>query len=230
MYKKLITACIALVAFTALAIGPASASATNTPRLTAPAGTTAAVGSTIIGTAGKTTFKETGGNTILTCESATLTGTVATNSGGNVEGTISSSTFVGSANPVGSEPDNACTGLFNASVTATTPWCLRSTTTMATDEFQVRGGACNEATKTLVFHLVTNSIGTCTYERTAATGPIKGTFTTSPANAELTVTSTASGSGFTRSSISPLLCPSSGVLQMNFALENKSNQAAVIDG
>jgi len=230
MHKKFITACLALVAFAAMAIGPASASATNTPLLTAPAGTTAAVGSSIVGTSVKPVFKETGGNTILTCESATMTGTVATNSGGNVEGTISSSTFVGSQTPIGTEPDKACTGLFNASVTATTPWCLRSTTNMVTDEFQVRGGACNEATKTIVFHLVTNTIGTCTYERTSATGPIKGTFVTSPSTATLTVTATSAGSGFTKSATSSAFCPSSGVLNMSFALENGSGQAAVIDG
>jgi len=148
-----------------------------------------------------------------------MTGTVAINGGGNVEETISSVTVVGLQALIGGEPDKACPGLFIFSVTATTPWCLRSTPTMATDQFQGRGGACNEATKTIVFLLGTGSIGTCTYERTAATGPIKGIFTTTTSPATLTVTSTAAGSGFTRSSPSSALCPTSMVLKMSFTLE-----------
>jgi hypothetical protein len=228
MHKKLITACMALVAFAALAIGPASASATNTPLLTAPAGTTAAVGSSIVGTAGNTFLLDTSGNQVLSCEIATMTGEITKNTGGNVEGNINSAKFVGSQPAIGTEPDKACTAWFNMSYTVTTPWCLRSTTTMVTDEFQIRGGKCSEASKSIVFHQVTE-VGTCTYERSAATGPIKGTFTTGSSPASLTVTATAAGSGFAKTA-GPFVCPSSAVLNMTFTLENGSGQAAVIDG
>jgi hypothetical protein len=228
MHKKFLTACLALVAFAAMAIGPASASATNAPSLTAPAGTVAAVGSTIVGTAGETKLLDTNGNAILKCTSAKMSGEVTKNSGGNVEGNITSATFVGSKEPIAGEPDKACEGLFNASVTATTPWCLRSTTAMATDVFNVRGGKCSEAAKGIVFHLVLGEGTVCTYERSAATGPITGTFTTKTSPAPLTVNATAAGSGFTKTAGS-FLCPSSGVLQMTFTLENGAGSPAVID-
>jgi hypothetical protein len=228
MHKKLITACMALVAFAALAIGPASASAENKPSLTAPAGTVAAVGSTIVGTAGETKLLDTSGNTVFKCTGAKMSGEVTKNSSGNVEGNITTATFVGSKEPIAGEPDKACEALFDFSVTATTPWCLRSTTSMGTDVFNVRGGKCSEAVKAIVFHLVLGPETTCTYERSAATGPITGTFTTNRSPAPLTVNATAAGSGFTKTSGSPF-CPNSTVLQMTFTLENGAGTSAAID-
>jgi hypothetical protein len=230
MPKKLITACMALVAFAAPALGSASASATNTPSLTAPAGTVAAVGSTIVGTSVDPLFLGTEGTSLFTCVSAKLTGEVTKNSGGNVEGNITSATFVGSKEPITPEPDKACTGIFNASVTATTPWCLRSTTTMKTNEFQLRGGKCSEAAKTIVIHLVAAAPAiTCTYERTTATGPITGTSTTLGSPAIVAFHETSAGSGFVRSAGSSAFCPSSITLRLTFTLENGSGQAAVLD-
>jgi len=228
MYRKLILAAMALASFAALMVGPASASATNTPTLTVPANTDAAIGTKILGTASDTALLNTDGSTSLTCTTGIMTGEVTKNSGGNVEGNITSARFFGDG-PVNHNVEEECTGFVNANITATTPWCLRSTTTMKTDEFQVRGGKCSEAAKSIVFHMITTGFGTCTYERTAATGPVTGTFNTN-ANAVLTVNATSAGSGFNKTSGS-IFCPSSGMLQMSFSLESHDGKAspAVID-
>lgn len=223
MKTKLLTACMALVAFAALAIGPATASATNSPLLTLPTGTVAALGTKIEGTAGVTKLTNTSGGTTLECVSATMTGEITKNTTGSVEGTITSATFVGSTEPVGGEPDKACEGFASASVTAITPWCLRSTSAMATDEFQVRGGKCSEAAKKIEFKMVT-SLTTCSYER-AATSPVTGTFTTHPTAAKLSVTSNAAGSGFTGAAGNSFICPTSGFLDMEFSLTSDDGKA-----
>lgn|GEM_PF-647276 len=229
MPRKLISTLLGIAALASLA-GPAIASATNTPTLTVPTGTDAALGTKLVGTSADPTLLGTGGETILTCASATLTGELTKNSGGIVEGSITSATFVGTEPPVGAEPDKACVGVFTASVTATLPLCARATTTMNTDEFQIRGGKCPEAAKAIVFHLYVSFDPTkpCTYER-AASSPITGTFSTHPSDAVLTVTATAAASGFTRVAGS-FLCPSSVILKMSATLESESVQPAYIDG
>jgi hypothetical protein len=229
MHKNLITICTALAMLAATVVGPSAAFATNTPLLTAPAGTVAVAGSTIVGTAGETILANTNGEPILTCSNAKMSGEVTKNFGGNVEGNITSAAIFGPNTPVAGEPNNACVAILDFSVTATTPWCLRSTTVMATDAFSLRGGKCSEAAKPIVFHLVFSNT-TCTYERTTISGPITGTFTTGTSPASLTVSSTPAGSGFVKTAGSSFICPSSGVLKMTFTLENGSGQAAVIDG
>jgi hypothetical protein len=93
-------------------------------------------------------------------------------------------------------------------------WCLPSTTL---GTFGIRGGGCSEASKGLKFTLdlfnsSTEAIGSCSYERTAASGPITGTNNTSGSPLELTVTG---GNTFPRLGES-FLCPSSGTLGGRF--------------
>jgi hypothetical protein len=230
MPKRLVSAVLAAAAVVSLLGGSAATvSATNTPLLTAPTGTPAAVGSSIIGTAGETNLSGTSGGGIFECASSTLSGEVTKNSSGNFEAKITTATLVGDGGVMVGEPDKECTGLVTSAVTATPPWCLRSTTVMRTDEFQIRGGQCSEAAKPIIFHLVTTGFGTCTYERSASS-PIAGSFRTHPEQAIFSVTSTAAGSGLTRSSSSSSLCPASGVLELVFALENGAAQPAYLDG
>ena len=98
MYKKLITACMAIAAFAAFVL-PATASATNDPTLTDDGGHVA-VGSKILATqVGNSFLRATSsdhkGSIQLTCSTGELTGTVLQNSGGTVEGEITFATFGG---------------------------------------------------------------------------------------------------------------------------------------
>jgi hypothetical protein len=215
MFKKLITACLAIAAFAAFVL-PATASATNDPTLTHPTGTAIAVGTKIEATQiGNSIFTDTNKNPLVTCSTATMTGEVVKNSGGNVEGTISTSDFGGTGSTKAGEPEPECTGSFgNVSVTVPGHLCIRSTTTMATDEFQVAGGGC-PGTGNVKFILDSTTIGECEYE---ATGAIKGDAKTHPDEAILVVRSTQEGSG-AKKIRGGFFCPNSGILDMEFTLE-----------
>jgi hypothetical protein len=216
MYRKVITACLAVAALAAFAL-PATASAKNTPTLTDPAGHVA-VGALIQGTnVGETFLRATDGSVIQQCTTAVMTGSVHKNTGGNVEGNITSAVFGGTGGKVASEPAAECTGIVDSSITTSAGWCLQSTTGFATHEFRVRGGICSVAAKPITFTMVTTGIGTCHYER-AAGSAITGKYTTG-AGGTLSVTASSAGSGFTRVSPSGFFCPASGYLEMTFAME-----------
>jgi hypothetical protein len=233
MSKKLITACMALVALAAFAL-PAAASAANDPDLTHPTGTLlnpatgscTGVGSTVCVTAtsvGNQLLTDTSGNVLTTCSTASMTGYLSKNNGTEVEATIHNTTFAGTGGAVNGE--NECTGSFGNVTVHTnigngTPWCLRSTAGMAEDEFQVRGGACSEASRSITFVLTSTTVGTCKYSRTE---PVKGTYTThSTGDAILTVTGSGATGGtdteFTKEE-GGIFCPSNGTLDLKFTLE-----------
>jgi hypothetical protein len=225
MYKKLITACMALAAFAAFAVMPASAMASNSPELTDPDGTTLAVGSTVVGTnVGNTLFLDTNGNTLLTCTTAKMTGHVVKNDGSNVEGTISTADFGGTGAQKAGEPEPECTGSFgNVTVTVKTPLCIRSTAAMATDEFQVEGSDCDGSGAKVTYTLESTTVGTCRY---LTTGPVKGDFTTG-AHDTLTVRDTQAGSGASKEE-GGFFCPASGMLRMTFTLETENGTTVTI--
>lgn len=214
MSKKLITACMALVALAAFAL-PAVASAS--PELTHPTGSTLATGSKIKATNIGATKLIAGGTTLIECATSTMTGTLTKNSGTETEGTIESTTFSGTAT------EGKCTSNFGGATTIHTnigngtPWCLRATSAMATNEFQVRGNSCSSEARSITF-VITNSIGTCKYNRTTA---LKGTITTdtggSPTDAILHLTPSAN-TEFTKEE-GGILCPSTGQLEMSYTLE-----------
>lgn len=231
MSKKLITACMALVALAAFAL-PAVASAANDPDLTHPTGTMMAVhplGKTCLEdptgcidatNIGVTKMKSPGGATLVECSQATMTGMLTKNDGSNVEGDITSTSFSGTG--TGGE----CTSSFGGITVDTnigngTPWCLRSTSTMGTDKFQVRGNACNLASRSITFVLTSTTVGTCKYNRTAA---LEGEYTTHPTDAILHLKPGASTEfaleegGF--------FCPSAGQLEMSFTLETDTTASA----
>ncbi len=221
--KKLISACMALAAFAAFAL-PATASATNDPTLTDPAGHVK-VGSLIKGTGTNTEFQTTAGSALVTCSHAEFTGSVTRNDSGFVEGEITKYTFSGTGATHPDTNDLECTGSFgNAGITITnTPLCIRSTPTMTTDTFTVKGGGCKK-NESVTFAILSTTAGTCEYTTTPSA--ITGTYSTSPSTATLTVDNTQNGSGSERHS-GGFLCPSSGKLKMSFALTTDTNGEAI---
>jgi hypothetical protein len=226
MSKKLIMACMALVALAAFAL-PATASAANKPIITHPTGTPLPTPTKILATQiGNSTLSNTGNtSTLLTCSTATMTGELVKNTGGTIEGNISSAIFGGTGAKAVGEPHNECTGAFgffgNTSVTTLgLPWCVRSDTLMVTDEFRISGGACGAAKTKIKFILnVTGASKPCEYEATKT--EIKGTFTThDTGDAILQITETNENAGFTLiTKEPPSLCSTSGELHMKFTME-----------
>ena len=223
MHKKLITACMALVAFAALAIGPATASATNDPTLVDSSGHLA-VGAKIVGTAVNPVFTDTSGNTLVTCSNATMTGEVVKNSAGTVEGTISTLDFWGGGGAIAAHNGlEECPGSFgNFSFTVVGHLCIRSTPTMATDEFQVTSGTC-PGTGNVKFIIGSTIVGECEYESTSS---VKGDYTTGIGGA-MAVRNTQAGSG-TKKIRGGFFCSSSLMLKISFKLETHDGTAVEI--
>lgn len=126
----------------------------------------------------------TAGGTTSTCATAELTGTLKKNSEAAVEADIESAAFAG-------KEGGTCTFPFTPGVTWTfkpatngLPWCLRATSAMAADEFQIRGNNCASAARPIrILNEWTLTTTTeCVYERAAA---LTGTFTTHPEDAVL---------------------------------------------
>lgn len=181
--KHLIASCLTFAALTVAPVPMASAS----PALTHPTGTIAPVGTVIKGT--------NLGNIVLTsaigtlaCSTATLTGTLAANSTiGGVSWTITTVDVSGTGETITGEPEPECTGVGflvkGFGVTWTTPLCLEAVE--QSDALKLRGGACTEKPKVVVFHQAfTERFGNCTYQRSS----LSGTFVTDPEDAILTFT------------------------------------------
>lgn len=234
--SKLIKACIALAAFAAFAVVPSIASATNDGILDAPTNTPLApthekpipiVGKNV----GATLMKDApGGNVLVECTSAELTGHLETNQGtptseSKVEGTITTAKF----ESPGHSATNECTGSLGTTLVTPAPlaetglpWCLRSTAAMKTDEFQLRGGGCTSAARAITFQLHVTSLGlTCNYQR-LTNEPIAGTYATHPSAGQASVADVKferhNSSGF---------CPAAGYLTMTFNLTSEGKQVYI---
>jgi hypothetical protein len=171
MARKILVLCAAIMAF---AVVPAVASATNTPELVESGGGTVGVGSLIEATnignivmTGATTSVQ------LSCEVAILTGEVLKNSGYSVEADLSAVSMKNSGS-------SNCSGSFGAFAVTTAvatngmPWCIRSTSAMATDEVQLRGNGCSQAARAIRF-ILDMPYMECTYQRAS---PFSGKFST----------------------------------------------------
>jgi hypothetical protein len=233
MIKKLILACMALVAFAAFVL-PATASAANTPILTdttLPSNQidTVAVGAKVtatLATGSSADFMKTDGTTVLvSCSTADLTGTVIKNANNTVEGTISSAKFSGTGAVHADNGLAECTGSFgNAYITVTSlPLCVRSDANMAEDEAQTVSGDCNGVENKVKFLIGSTTAGECEYE---STGSIKGDFTTGTHQSIFTVRNTQAGSGSTRIR-GGFLCPTSGQLRMSFVIETEADNGPI---
>jgi hypothetical protein len=221
MRNKLIAACMALAAFAAFAVLPAAASAKNTPVLVEGTKSPLAVGAKIVGTnVNEATF--TSGGVTVHCNKAEMTGTLTKNVTGSVEGSITAAHFTGTGANGDCTSNLGDVNVIEGPATNGLPWCLRSTETMGTDEFQVRGNECSKATRPIRFELQFTSAGTtCAYERSTA---ISGTYTTHPSEAVLTIKEVS----FTKVGGS-FLCPSTGGLDMAFRLETHNGTPLYIE-
>jgi hypothetical protein len=214
MNRKLITVGMALAAVAALVL-PGTASAANDPQLT-DAGTLVPTGASIAGTIVNPSLTTTSGTSILNCSTAKATGKVLKNSGGTVEGEITTATYSGTGAVSADNSLPECTGSFgNSYITVTnTPLCIKSTPTMAEDEGQVGGGGCGTF-GTVKFTIGTTTAGECKYETTST---LKGDFTTGGTETKLTIRNTQAGSGVKLIS-GGFLCPTSGMLTGSAGLE-----------
>jgi len=210
MSKKLIAACMALAAF--VAFGVAATSASAAPVLTQPTGTVMPLNSLVKATnLGETKF--TSSTLEVKCTTSTLTGKITGNStAAGFEGDISSATFNGTST------GGACTAsgsFFSGAATPTPgiagglPWCLKNT---LNDNFEIRGGNCNEAPRAIKFALDLGSFATCTYEKSS----LIGTFVTDATNQDATGSINA-GQAWTL--VSGFGCPTSPSLDMEFTVE-----------
>jgi len=221
MNRKLSLALAAVTLVAAFASGAATASAANDPQLTTSGGVLVPVGTsniqlTQVGETG--VFNTEGTTKILTCTSGTGAGSVIKNSGGTVEGEITS-LIIGGTGPLASgEPANECTSSFgNVSMTPVLPLCLRSTPTMAADEMQIAGGKCS-APGNVKYIVAGTTSGVCEYE---STSPLKLDFTTTPSDAQATIRTTSAGSGI-KLIKGGFLCPTSATLQGTRTMEDTS--------
>jgi hypothetical protein len=234
MSKKLITACLGLLALAAFAL-PAVASATTTPLFTEPTGTvldptgktctTGLPGICITGTNIGTTKLKTAGGTLVECTTASMTGALSKNTDTESEGTIHTASFSGTGT------GGKCTTSFGGDATIDTnigngtPWCLRSTSAMNADEFQVRGNACSAESRSITF-VLTTALGTCKYNRTLAIIGKYKTDTSADSNSDA-ILSLAEGANteFAKEE-GGFFCPANGSLEMSFTLETDTTASS----
>jgi hypothetical protein len=145
--------------------------------------------------------------------------------GENIEGNVETAAFSGT----GASGDCTSNGLGDFKVTTApangqgTPWCMKAIPGAAM-ELQVRGGKCNEAARKITFILDSTSLGLeCKYERSTATGPVKGTYNTDIETTEDALGTLSGGANatFVREE-SSIFCPEKGELDMTFTLETDS--------
>jgi hypothetical protein len=216
MAKKILAIFTALVALAAI---PAVASAS--PELQTSGGTKVAAGTAIKATnVGNTIFTTGFGN--ITCTHAEMTGHIHSNTGNHIEGTITTARFTGTHDGT----TKCATTIFGVTMVEVTPenlhWCLTAGISPV-HGITIRGGPCTGSALPLKFTLHTyNSsttfTGSCTYERSTASGPITGSYVTNVSPLELTVTG---GNTFTRVS-GTTLCPSSGTLDAKFKVQTST--------
>lgn len=236
---KLVKACIAMAAFAAFFVVPSIASAS--PELTVPTGTTAAVGSNIVGTNTGVTKMTLVGQEPVECDEAFMTGKVVTNTGTHVLGEITTAEFRGTPGEKTPTVNAHCKSpLGNVTVTPSKtsnvihnnvnslPWCITSAGSKNTFEVWAKpsgaGETCHSATKRKLTFALHSAIGVkCSYENEAAV--ISGTYTTHPSDAVLTITNQRFLEVPATASV---FCPNTGDLDMSFTLETESGAAIYI--
>jgi|SRR5215211_5223875 len=147
------------------------------------------------------------------------------NSGGTVEGEITSAKFSGTGAVHADNGFAECTEHVGSGAYMTVknlPLCVRSTSAMATDEFQVFGGGCITPGN-VKFLLGSTAAGECEYETASS---VKGDYTTGGAQASLTTRDTIAGSG-AKKIRGGFLCTSSLMLKMAFTLETDSTAGPI---
>lgn len=219
MHKKLITACVSLVALAALAL-PALASAT--PVLTTSAGATVTTGTAIKATSSSSILTTTSGN--ITCTNNSMSGTLIANTGTTILGTISAASFKGD-DAVEEKCTSTVSDGFGGKATfkvtpENLPWCIHDEGggNIATIYSEV-GGVCTGTKGALkfTFDITTQggaNLGSCTFEKAT---PVEAEFVTNVSPLNLT---TKSNSTFTKTS--GIFCPSSGTLDATFKVQTSA--------
>jgi hypothetical protein len=196
MAKKILAICAALVAFAAL---PAAASASPVLQ---EGGVNVATGSGVKAVStGSMIFRSSLGDVI--CTESILHGTVVTNTGKLIEGTITGAIFANKEN-TGDCESWAGEVRVTPEVSSASHWCIKTTSTTE-DKWQLRGGGCAQAEKALAFTLDFTAGFTCKFSK--ASGGVTGTYKTGVTPAPLT--STASEFVLLEGGF---LCPSKGTL------------------
>jgi hypothetical protein len=229
--KNLFRSALAIAAFAALLVVPSIASAS--PELTSPTGTKAAIGTKFLATnvahaATTKAFTTTTAAGNMTCQNATVTGEVVKNDGTQLVGTISTFELSGSSGEPCASPFGPATITPNHTSNPThngigsLPWCM---TFGAKDEFTIfgeAGGSCTSGQTrpvTIVYHFGgAGGSFSCTYQRAA----IKGTYTTHPADAILTIAQQE----FSLITSSAIFCPSSFSIDMALTLATDVNHVS----
>jgi hypothetical protein len=211
---------MALVAFAAMAAKASAATVTH------PTGTILATGTKIKAT-NIGVMKFIAGSVEVECSAAVMTGNLTKNTstaGASTEITLESWSASGTAT------EGQCTSGFWGSFRFTTnntngvPFCLKIPA--GSDEFQVRGNSCLNAARSLTFVIDTQFFGECKYERTTATGPVKGTITTDTSGGDATA-SVVSGtnSEFKGETGNNSSCPATTSLQFSLTFETDAAAA-----
>ncbi|HET9153396.1 MAG TPA: hypothetical protein VFN85_04715 [Solirubrobacterales bacterium] len=223
MTTKLTIAALAIAGLASIVL-PAAAAAANDPQLTSE-GVLVPTGTSLEGSTISPSLTTTSGTSILSCSTAKASGEVLQNSGGTVEGEITTATYSGTGSISSDNNLPECTGSFgNTYITVTnTPLCIRSTPAMAEDEGQVGGGGCGTF-GTVKFTIGSTTAGECKYETTST---LKGDFTTGGAGTVLTIRNTQAGSGVKLVS-GGFLCPTSGMLRGSASLETTNGSPLTI--
>jgi hypothetical protein len=214
MLKAILALGAALAAFAATQ-GIAVAS----PELQSSTGAKVATGTAIKATSvGNVVFTSSEGKII--CTHSLLTGEVVENSGTSIKGTIKTASFTGTH-----DGTTNCEATYPwLTMVKITPenlhWCLNST---VLGSWSLRGGGCAEGAKGLkltfdLFNSSTEAIGSCSYERVVASGPLTGTNNTGSSPLELTVTG---GNTFVRLGES-LFCPPSTNLDAKYKVRTST--------
>lgn len=136
-------------------------------------------------TVGEITLTDLSGNSLLRCSSGATTGTLQKNNGTEVEVNIESAAYSGTGTEEGCTSSFGATHWTFGSSTNGLPWCLRATSAMTSDEFQIRGNSCSGESRPIRISADT-LVGApvCSYERKA---PIAGTYKTHPEDAILSL-------------------------------------------
>jgi len=185
MRRKFIYFSLTIAAWLALASAPTGAAAS--PVLTYPTGTPLATGSLLqITNIGVALFTESAWR--LECSTARFTGKLVTNSGSAIEIELTTMEMHGVGTGGDCRQDRTKEGKTEegGSVAVTysgLPWCLRANKLMSADTFEIRGGSCGENVKPATLVLNYTALTECKYETSA----IKGTFTTHPGDAILSM-------------------------------------------
>jgi len=225
MAKQILAFCAVIMAFAAM---PTLASATNSPELTEN-GTQVKVGEKILATSVEKMImtNPSSGATFIECDTVLMTGLVTKNDGSNVELTIE----MEETHNTGSGGCSGALGtiVFTPSTTSNPstnglPWCIRSTSTMITDEFQMRGNACNGLARP-IRRILHTGFGECVYQRTAA---VLGTFVTGIGKTTLSISTANAGSEFAKLS-GNFQCPEKARFGMTFTLESDAFPFARLD-